>query len=149
VGGDTLFANMYLAYDTLSEGMQRLLAPLRAVNSSARADVTRTRDDRVKSGGREAPRAEYVAEHPVVRTHPETGRKALYVNIAHTARFVGMTEEESAALLSYLYQHQVRPEQTCRFVWAPGSIALWDNRRRLRPLAQASWPLSSETAIIK
>jgi taurine dioxygenase len=128
VGGDTLFANMYLAYDTLSDGMKRLLADLRAVNSSARADVTRTREDRVKSGGREATRTEYVAEHPVVRTHPETGRKALYVNTAHTARFVDMTEEESAPLLSYLYQHQVRPEHTCRFVWGPGSIALWDNR---------------------
>jgi alpha-ketoglutarate-dependent taurine dioxygenase len=128
VGGDTLFANMYLAYDSLSNGMKRLLADLRAVNSSARADVTRTREDRVKTGGREAARTEYVAEHPVVRTHPETDRKALYVNIAHTARFVDMTEEESAPLLSYLYQHQVRPEHTCRFVWRPGSLALWDNR---------------------
>jgi alpha-ketoglutarate-dependent taurine dioxygenase len=128
VGGDTLFANMYLAYDALSNGMKRLLSDLRAVNSSSRADVTRTREDRVKTGGREAARTEYVAEHPVVRTHPETGRKALYVNIAHTARFVDMTEEESAPLLSYLYQHQVRPEHTCRFVWRPGSLALWDNR---------------------
>jgi taurine dioxygenase len=128
VGGDTLFANMYLAYDALSNGMKRLLADLRAVNSSSRADVTRTREDRVKTGGREAARTEYVAEHPVVRTHPETGRKTLYVNIAHTARFVDMTEEESAPLLSYLYQHQVRPEHTCRFVWRPGSLALWDNR---------------------
>jgi taurine dioxygenase len=67
-------------------------------------------------------------EHPVVRTHPETGRKALYVNTAHTARFVGWTEEESAPLLNWLYQHQVRPEFTCRFVWQVGSIAFWDNR---------------------
>ncbi len=128
VGGDTLFANMYLAYDTLSDGLKRLLEDLRAVNSSARADVTRTREDRVKAGGREVARTEYVAEHPVVRTHPETGRKALYVNVAHTSRFVDMTEEESAPLLTYLYQHQVRPEHTCRFVWAPASLALWDNR---------------------
>ena len=128
VGGDTLFANMYLAYEALSDGLKRLLADLRAVNSSARADVTRTREDRVKAGGREVTRTEYVAEHPVVRTHPETGRKALYVNVAHTSRFVDMTEEESAPLLTYLYQHQVRPEHTCRFVWAPESLALWDNR---------------------
>jgi taurine dioxygenase len=64
----------------------------------------------------------------VVRTHPETGRKALYVNVAHTVRFRGMTEEESAPLLNYLFQHQVRPEFTCRFAWRVGSIALWDNR---------------------
>jgi taurine dioxygenase len=127
-GGDTLFANMYLAYETLSDGMKRLLEGLRAVNSSARADVSRTREDRIKSSGRADARPEYTAEHPVVRTHPETGRKALYVNIAHTVRLAGMTEEESAPLLGYLYQHQVRVEHTCRFAWAPGSIAFWDNR---------------------
>jgi alpha-ketoglutarate-dependent taurine dioxygenase len=127
-GGDTLFANMYLAYEKLSEGMRRMLDGLRAVNSSAKADVSRTREDRIKSDGRTDEKREYVAEHPVVRTHPETGRKALYVNVAHTVRFAGMTEEESAPLLNFLYAHQVRPEHTCRFVWQPGSIALWDNR---------------------
>jgi alpha-ketoglutarate-dependent taurine dioxygenase len=127
-GGDTLFANMYLAYETLSAGMRRLLDGLRAVNSSAKADVSRTREDRIKSDGRSDEKREYVAEHPVVRTHPETGRKALYVNVAHTVRFAGMTEEESAPLLNFLYAYQVRPEHTCRFVWQPGSIALWDNR---------------------
>ena len=64
----------------------------------------------------------------MVRTHPETGRKALYVNTAHTVRFGGMTEAESAPLLNYLFQHQVRPEYTCRFAWRVSSIALWDNR---------------------
>ena len=126
-GGDTLFANMYQAYETLSEGMKRLIAPLVAVNASAKADVTRTREDRVKTDGADV-KKEYVAEHPVVRTHPETGRKALYVNVAHTVRLKGMTEEESAPLLNYLFQHQVRPEYTCRFAWRVGSIALWDNR---------------------
>jgi taurine dioxygenase len=127
-GGDTLFANMYLAYETLSEGMRRMLDGLRAVSSSAKADVSRTREDRIKSDGRTDGRQEYVAEHPVVRTHPETGRKALYVNVAHTVRFVDMAEAESAPLLGYLFEHQARPEHTCRFVWQPGSIALWDNR---------------------
>lgn len=127
-GGDTLFANMILAYEALSDGMKRLLEGLVAVNSSAKADVSKTREDRIKSDGREAAREEYVAEHPVVRTHPETGRKGLYVNSAHTVRFAGMSEAESAPLLHYLFAHQIRPEFTCRFVWQPGSIALWDNR---------------------
>jgi taurine dioxygenase len=122
-GGDTLFASQYLAYEALSDGMKRLLDGLYAVNSSAKADVTRTREDRVKEYSKH-----YEAEHPVVRTHPETGRKALYVNFGHTARFRGMTEQESAPLLDYLFRHQVRPEFTCRFQWEVGSLAFWDNR---------------------
>ena len=128
VGGDTLFANQYLAWETLSEGMQQMLGKLVAVNLSAKADVSRTREDRIKTDGRASVQREYVGEHPVARTHPETGRKALYVNVAHTARFKGMTDDESAPLLGFLFRHQVRPEFTCRFTWAPGSIALWDNR---------------------
>jgi taurine dioxygenase len=127
-GGDTLFANQYLAYEALSKGMKRMLDGLEGINTSAKADVSKTREDRIKSDGREEARKDYSAAHPVVRTHPETGRKALYVNVAHTARLEGMTEEESAPLLGYLFQHQVRPEFTCRFSWQVGSIAFWDNR---------------------
>jgi taurine dioxygenase len=127
-GGDTLFASQYAAYEALSAGMKSLLDGLYAVNSSAKADVTKTREDRIAERGTEAAKKALEAEHPVVRTHPETGRKALYVNFGHTLRFRGMTEEESAPLLAYLYQHQVKPEFTCRFVWQPGSIAIWDNR---------------------
>src|SRR5215469_4212037 len=127
-GGDTLFANMYLAYETLSPGLQRLLDGLVAVNSSAKADVTKTREDRLRDGARTDAKRDYVAEHPVVRTHPETGRKALYVNGGHTVRFKNMTEAESTALLQYLFAHQQRPEFTCRFRWEVGSIAFWDNR---------------------
>ena len=127
-GGDTLFANMYLAWETLSPGLQRLLDGLAAVNSSAKADVTKTREDRMRDGARAEARRAYEARHPVVRTHPETGRKALYVNGGHTVRFHEMSEEESAPLLAYLFAHQVRPEFTCRFQWRPGSIAFWDNR---------------------
>jgi taurine dioxygenase len=105
-----------------------MLDGLVGVNSSARADVSKTREDRMKDGARDDARKEYVAEHPVVRTHPETGRKALYVNRGHTARFAGMTEAESAPLLDYLFAHQTRPEFTCRFRWQAGSLALWDNR---------------------
>jgi taurine dioxygenase len=128
-GGDTLFANMYLAYETLSAGMRRMLDRLVGVNSSAQADTTKTREDRMRDGGkRDDARPEYVAEHPVVRMHPETGRKALYVNRGHTLRFAGMAEAESAPLLDYLFAHQTRPEFTCRFRWQVGSLALWDNR---------------------
>jgi len=127
-GGDTEFANMYLAYETLSSGMKRLLDGLVAVNSSAAADVSRTREDRLKDSARADAKKDYAASHPVVRVHPETGRRALYVNVAHTVRFEGMTGEESAPILKYLYAHQTRPEFTCRFRWRPGSLAMWDNR---------------------
>jgi len=125
-GGDTLFANQYLAYQTLSEGLQQTLAGLVGVNSSAKADVSKTREDRLRDAGAEL--KVLIGEHPVVRTHPETGRKALYLNFGHTARFRGWTEQESAPLLDYLFMHQVKPEFTCRFQWEPGSLAFWDNR---------------------
>jgi taurine dioxygenase len=127
-GGDTLFANQYLAYETLSDGMKRLLAGLKGVASSAKADSSRTREDRIKTDGSADARKLLIAEHPAVRTHPETGRKVLYVNRAHTVRFAGMTEEESAPLLEFLFHHQIRPEFTCRFRWTAGSLAIWDNR---------------------
>jgi len=127
-GGDTEFANQYLAYETLSPGLQRFLAGLVAVNASTKADASRTREDRASAETRGATPPTYVAEHPVVRTHPETGRKALYVNFGHTVRFKDMTDEESAPLLGFLFRHQVRAELTCRFAWRVGSLAFWDNR---------------------
>lgn len=127
-GGDTLFASMTAAYEALSAGMKRMLEGLKAVNSSTKADASKTREDRIKSSGTEEARKEFSAEHPVVRTHPETGRKALYVNRGHTVRFAGMTEDESRPILEFLYQHLVSPEFTCRFSWQVGSIAFWDNR---------------------
>jgi len=128
VGGDTLFANMYLAYESLSPGMKRFLAELRAVNSAEKPDAAVTRTDRRRERPRDAGDTTTTAEHPVVRTHPETGRKALYVNPGHTVSFVGFTEDESAPILEYLYRHEIRPEFTCRFRWEVGSLALWDNR---------------------
>jgi taurine dioxygenase len=89
---------------------------------------TKTREDRLRDGAKAVAKREYIAEHPVVRTHPETGRKALYVNGGHTVRFQDMTEAESAPLLQYLFAHQQRPEFTCRFRWEVGSIAFWDSR---------------------
>jgi taurine dioxygenase len=127
-GGDTLFANMYAAFESLSAGLKAVLEPLKAVNTSSLADASRTREDRIRDDPASMASTIYEASHPVVRTHPETGRKALYVNVAHTARFDGMTEQESRPLLEFLFQHQVRPEFTCRFRWEVGSLAMWDNR---------------------
>ncbi|MDD9877030.1 MAG: TauD/TfdA family dioxygenase [Magnetovibrio sp.] len=127
-GGDTLFANMCLAYETLSAGMKAMLDGLTAINSSAKARVTQTREDRMKTDAKVDDDTELIGEHPVIRTHPETGKRALYVNYGHTVRFTGMSEEESAPILEFLYKHQTRPEFTCSFRWKPGSIAFWDNR---------------------
>lgn len=127
-GGDTLFANQYLAYEALSERFQEILDGLVAVHSSAKADVSKTREDRIGSSGTDKAGQEYLSYHPAVRTHPETGRKALFVNIAHTVRFDGMTEAESQPILQFLHQHQVKPEFTCRLVWQPDTLAFWDNR---------------------
>lgn len=127
-GGDTLFANQYMAWDTLSDTMKSLLEGLVGTSSSSKADVSKTREDRIKSDGKDKAPKEYLANHPLVRTHPETGRKALYLNVAHTSGIVGMTDAESAPILNFLFQHQVKPEFTCRFVWQVHSLAVWDNR---------------------
>ena len=128
VGGDTLFASNYAAFEGLSPALQDTLRTLKGVNSSAKAAVTHSREDRLADSATDKGRSELNSEHPVVRTHPETGREALYVNPGHTTRFAGWTEDESAPLLNYLFEQQVKPEYTCRFVWRPGSIAFWDNR---------------------
>ena len=125
-GGDTLFANQHLAYESLSEGLRRTLDGLFGINASTKADASMTREDRLRDTG--AALKMLLAEHPVVRTHPETGRKALYVNVGHTTQIKGWTEQESGPLLDYLFAHQVRPEFTCRLRWEPGSLAFWDNR---------------------
>jgi taurine dioxygenase len=125
-GGDTLFANQYLAYEALSDGLQATLDGLMGISSSAKAEASRTVEDRLKEAGVE--RKALTAEHPLVRTHPETGRKALYTSDAHTVSIKGWTEEESLPLLRFLWAHQIRPEFTCRFRWQPGSLAFWDNR---------------------
>ena len=127
-GGDTLWSNMYLAYETLSDGLKRMLGELTALNTSAKGAAAKTREDRRKTAAIDGAGVIPEAVHPVVRTHPVTGRKALYVNFGHTTRFVGMTEAESAPILKYLFAHQTRPEFTCRFSWGEGDIAFWDNR---------------------
>ena len=133
-GGDTLFANMYAAYDALSDGMKALLDPLVGVSSAATGRIgsrasfmnTATKSEKIQFANQD--KMEMEAEQPVVRLHEETGKKALYVNIIHTREFKGWTQAESEPILNYLFQHLQRPEFTCRFPWQPGSLAVWDNR---------------------
>jgi taurine dioxygenase len=120
-GGNTLFANMYRAYETLSAPIQKLCEGLLAVHDGAQVYGGRF-GHTPKPGG--FPRN----EHPVVRTHPVTGRKALYVNRNFTTRIAGIRKNESDALLEMLYRHSETPEFQCRFAWQPNSIAFWDNR---------------------
>ena len=131
-GGDTVYANQYLAYASLSEGMKKMLEGLQAVHSAQGAyTAPQTKDKYDGKGAMKYKWSDAIFEevkHPVVRTHPETGKKALYVNPMFTTRFEDMTEKESAPLLNYLFGHATRPEYCCRFVWAPYSLALWDNR---------------------
>ena len=131
-GGDTLFANTAAAYDALSEGMRRMLDGLVGVNSAGlkhgggRHQLHKTINSMKLHDIDKAERFE--AEHPAVRAHPETGRKALYVSRSHTVRFRGMSEEESRPLIDWLQAHQTRPEFTCRVRWEPGTLTVWDNR---------------------
>jgi len=125
-GGDTLFSNQYLAYQTLPSNIKCEVDTLVGVNSSTKAEASRTREDRQRDAGDQL--KVLVGKHPVVRTHPETGRKSLYVSIGHTTHFDGWTESESKRLLTILFDHQTRSQFTCRFRWTPGSLAFWDNR---------------------
>jgi taurine dioxygenase len=126
-GGDTMFANQYLAYEALSPGMQRMLGAMRAVYSDATLQGRNTgRSLKVRQDAGDRP--VYEAVHPVVRTHPGTGRKCLFAHRPYTIRFEDMTEAESRPLLEYLFEHAARPEFTCRFRWKAGSLAFWDNR---------------------
>ena len=129
VGGDTLFACMYTAYDTLSDGLKQTLEDMKAVHSSRHifGEQSSYRDT-MKDRFSNPEEATQDAVHPVVITHPESGRKALYVNPGFTLHFDGWTAAESKPLLDYLYAHAVQLEHTTRFQWAPGSIAFWDNR---------------------
>lgn len=126
-GGDTLFANLYNAYDTLSDGMKDMLGDLRTVSLY---DKKKKRPGVMTPTDIDTPAES--AEHPLIRPHTETGRKALYLSYEGITRHIsGMTEEESRPILSYLMTHITRPENTCRFSWEPGSLGIWDNRRVL------------------
>lgn len=128
-GGDTLFANQVAAYEALSDGMKAMLDGLVAIHSasreySARGHSAQARKSMDAQVADDAPEF----EHPVVRTHPETGRKGLYVNPAFTLRLKDMTKRESKPLLQFLFDHSRDERFTCRFRWSDGAVAFWDNR---------------------
>jgi taurine dioxygenase len=132
VGGDTIWASQYLAYEALSSGMRSLLDPLRAIHTGwphgtmgPNPDVPVSRSIKM---ARNDPSADREVLHPVVRVHPVTRRKALFVNPVYTQRFEGMTAAESKPLLDYLHQHSIRSEFTCRLRWQRGTLTMWDNR---------------------
>ena len=129
-GGDTLFASMYAAYEALSDGLKQTLEGLRALHSSRHVfGANRHKPGNDLQGRVGNPElATQDAVHPVVIRHPGSGRKTLYVNPGFTLRFEGWTDDESRPLLDFLYRHAQRPEFCCRFQWAEGSIAFWDNR---------------------
>ena len=132
LGGDTLWASQYAAYEALSPAMQKLLDPLHAVQTAwphgTKGPAASTAVSRSIGMVRNEPSADQEVLHPVVRVHPVTGRRALFVNPVYSQRFDGMTEEESRPLLQFLFQHASRAEFTCRLRWAPGTLAIWDNR---------------------
>jgi taurine dioxygenase len=128
-GGDTLFASQLAAYDALSDTMKEMLDGLVAVHTAGHQygeGGTSTQSKAMKTRNSEA--AGTRVEHPVIRTHPESGRKGLYVNRAFTTSINGLTGEESRALLGFLFRHAVKEAFTCRLVWEPGTLAMWDNR---------------------
>ncbi len=125
VGGDTVFTNMYMAYDTLSDTLKGILDKLEAIHDITTYAPFRKRNPEQVA---EMHRINPPVAQPVVRIHAETGRKALYVSEALTFRFVGMTEEESRGLMEFLWEHSVRPEFTYRHQWKVGDLLMWDNR---------------------
>jgi len=140
VGGDTAFASASAAYEGLSDRMQRYLEGLEATHSFAHG----FRHSLAEPGGAErlapAIAANPVVRHPVIRTHPETGRKAVFVNRLFTTTIAGLSERESDAVLGLLFAHLEVPEFCCRFRWRPGSIAFWDNRATLHRPVNDYWP---------
>lgn len=124
VGGDTWFTNMYEAYDRLSATMKSVVDALHVVNCLGDVDMARRDPQRVAQALRDNP----PVVQPMVRLHPETGRKALYLNETVTRQIHGMTREESEGLLQYLFRHSVRPEFTFRHRWRKHDLVIWDNR---------------------
>ena len=129
VGGDTAFANLQLAYETLSPAMKTFVGGLRAVHSASLLFGSKARDrSNVMMKDMAVSEGDEEVTHPVVRTHPGSGRKGLFVHAAYTQRLEGFEETESRAILQFLYSHASRMEYTCRVRWQPNMVLVWDNR---------------------
>ncbi len=140
VGGDTLFADMAAAYEGLSESVKDQIDGKVALHDFAHFRIGLRRAGKTEEEIEAFNRAYPSVEHPIVRTHPETGAKAIYVNAAFTQHIVGMEKSESDALLAHLYRQAAIPEYQCRFRWEPGSIAFWDNRSSQHYAVSDYWP---------
>tara|TARA_E500000331_G_scaffold357889_1_gene421464 strand:+ start:2007 stop:2840 length:834 start_codon:yes stop_codon:yes gene_type:complete len=127
VGGDTCFANMELAWETLDEKIKEKIIDKKAVHSSLGAEFFVDNYKGMK-GHEKRNYNEYSNEHPVVRTHPETGKKILYVNWTYTKKIIGLSKEESDEILNKIFEHQSRLDLSCRFNWTENAVAMWDNR---------------------
>jgi len=127
VGGDTCFSNMELAWETLDEKIKEKIKDKKAIHSSLGAEFFIDNYKKMKGNGKKS-YDEYSNEHPIVRTHPETGRKILFVNWTYTQRIIGLDKEESDLILKKIFEHQARLELTCRFTWTENTICIWDNR---------------------
>ncbi|MDF3072473.1 MAG: hypothetical protein K0S54_140 [Alphaproteobacteria bacterium] len=125
VGGDTMWASMYAAYDGLSEAMKSYLSGLKAMHDNSLVRKLYAADGTLRNEGVVVDKA---VMHPVIRTHPVTGRKLIFVNSGYTQSIVGVPEVESRSILQGLFEHLGRPEFQCRFRWEAGSLAIWDNR---------------------
>ena len=127
VGGDTCFSNMELAWETLNEKMKEKIQDKRAIHSSLGAGFFIDNYKKMEGNGKKN-YDEYSNEHPIVRTHPETEKKILFVNWTYTKRIVGLDKEESDEILNKIFEHQARLELTCRFTWTENAVCIWDNR---------------------
>ena len=127
VGGDTCFSNMELAWETLDEKIKEKIKDKKAVHSSLGAEFFIDSYKKMEGNGKKN-YDEYSNEHPIVRTHPETGKKILFVNWTYTKKIVGLDEKESDEILNKIFEHQARLELTCRFTWTENTVCIWDNR---------------------
>ena len=140
VGGDTLFSDMYAAYDGLSDEVKEKIDGAVAIHDFAHFRKLMQKNGKTPEEIEEMNKKYPMVEHPVVRTHPETGRKGIYVNVAFTQHIVGMAKAESDSMLEHLYAQAAIPEYQCRFRWKKNSIAFWDNRACQHYAASDYWP---------
>ena len=126
IGGDTVFSNMELALETLDEDIKKIIQNKKAIHTSNGSKFFVENYSKMESNGKTG--EQYSNEHPIIRTHPETGKKILYVNPTYTKKIVGLPDDESSDLLNYIFKHQERLDLSCRFKWTENAIAILDNR---------------------